>query len=568
MGIAKELKEAMKLLKTLMPHSLLKNLLILLGAILLMVSCVDESGREGRKVISRGGVTDDGPTFCNATFNISERACIDECPTGTRVATEDEIDEAKSELNGLGLDAADLEDILSNIDSAVEVCVNGSGILRPDNQVFIDKGFCACQNGNPASINDCTAFCSDKTVNNITLFGKVSLGPDILFNESLGNLQNWCSTEIPGSDFVTPQCQLELFDGASTSFLNITIAGNSFQAVLDTLDKDKTYVARIRETGSGSNVQSQPFQVRLKDFEEDDQNPEGPLKIMPVSQYTCIFLARQNQPVESFTEFARRHFYFAASNTPPSLPPNQELTKCHDKQVFGQDDSPLFPRLELIPQHFAVWDQTDIRFNDGDVDGAIDINEEVTEEFRALTGNSTAQLNLFSVFAWPNLPEIPDFKSIVNANLGFIMIPFVDAQNRGECPKQEDYLGDNPLYNIIGDKVGVDTEGLFMAESEPYLDANGSSIIDILMIRENQLKNVWFYFENGQHFVPDAITAGSKTVHFYWPLDPVNPYVRKSDQIIYTVRFPDQIGKNGVQTGIVEGVRPPDKRFACIPAVD
>lgn len=531
-------------------------------------SCVDESGRAGRKVIARGGVTEEEPTFCNGSYNVNERSCGTSCPTGTHVATADEIDEAKTELNALGLDSATLEDILSNIDSALEVCVNGSGILRPDNQVFIDKGFCACQNGNPASINDCAAFCSSKNTNNITLYGKVTVGEDILFNESLGNLQNWCSAEIPGSDFVSPQCQLELFDGISTIFLNITVAGNSFEAIVDTLDKDKTYVAKIRETGSGSNVSSQAFQLRLKDFVEDDQSPEGPLKIMPVSQYSCIFLARQNTPVESFTEYAKRHFYFAASNQPPSLPPNQELTKCHDKQIYGETDSPLFPRLELIPQQFAVWDQTDIRFNDGDVDGNIDINTEITEDFRNLTGNTSATLNLFSVFAWPNLPEISDFKSIVNANLGLIMIPFVDAQNRGECPKQADYLGDNPLYQIIGEKVGVDTEGLFMAESEPYLDASGSSIIDIIMIREGQLKNVWFYFENGQHFVPDAITAGSKTIHFYWPLDPVNPYVRKSDQIIYTVRFPDQIGKNGVQTGIVEGVRPPDKRFACIPAVD
>lgn len=542
------------------------NLLVLLG-LMLQFSCVDESGREGRKLISRGGTTTQEPTFCNDTFYITERSCISSCPTGTRVATENEVEEAKVELQALDLTPEDLESILNNIDSAVDVCVDGSGILRPDNQVFIDSSFCACQAGKPISINDCAATCQSKTQTSLVLFGKVTVGADILFNDVLGNLQNWCNVEIPGSDFVTPQCQLEVFDGISKNYLNMDVAGNSFQVNLDQLDFDKTYVAKIVETGSTSMVQSQAFQFRLKEFVPESTTPEGPLKIMPVNQYACVELARQPDP-ESFTNHAKKHYYFAASNNPPSLPPNQELVKCHDKQIFGEADSPLFPRLDLIPQHFAVWDQSDIRFNDGDVDGTIDINEEVTQEFRDRTGSTDANLNLFTVFQWPNIPQIPEFKNIVNANLGFIMIPFVDAQNRGECPTQEDYLGDNVLYQIIGEKVGVDTEGLFMAESEPILDTSGASTFDIIMVREGQLKKAWFYFENGQHFVPDAITAGSKTIHFYYPFDFNAPYVRKSDQLIYTVRFPDQIGKGGVQTGIVEGIRPPDKRFACIPAID
>jgi len=544
------------------------SLLVAVLVNLSLFSCVDDSSRAGRKIISRGRVVEEVSEFCLETYNISERTCINSCPNGSRVANNDEIEQAKSELNGLGLTSEELEDILANIEAAKQVCVVGSGVLRPDDQVFIDKGYCACQNGNPVSINDCIAFCSDKAVNNITLYGSVTLGPDILLNTTLGNLQNWCNAEIPNSDFVAPQCQLELYDGNAFTYFNITVAGNRFTALLDTLPKDVTYVARIKETGSGSNVQSQPFQLRLKDFDPNDQVADGPLKIMPVSQYSCIFLARQNEPVVSFTEYARRHFYFASSNNPPSLPPGLDLIKCHDKNIYGNNDSPLFPRLELIPQHFAVWDQSDVRFSDADGDGAIDINTEVTKEFRDRTGNSDAELNIFSVFAWPNIPAVEDYKDLGNPNLGFILLPFVDDQNRGTCPKQQDYLGNRPIYQIIGEKVGVDTEGLFMAESEPYIDQTGSSILDILLIREGQLKKVWFYFENGQHLIPDPVTAGSKTVHFYWPLDTENPYIRKSDQLIYTVRYPDQIGKNGVQTGVVTGLRPPDKRFACIPAID
>ncbi len=535
----------------------------------LTFSCVDESARAGRPIVRQFGTTEEGPTFCQATYNISERECVESCPTGTRVANEEELEDAKSELEALNLDSATLEDILANIDSALEVCVQGSGVLRPDGEVFVNNNFCACQAGKAVSINDCAATCQSKTQSNIVLFGRVSVGPNIQFNDELQNLQGWCENEIQGSDFTGPACQLEVFDGDSTQFLNMEISGNNFNVSLDGLELEKTYVARIRESQSGSQVSSSAFQFRLKTPDDNNQTPEGPLKIMPVSQYTCLsFALQKNELVVSFTEFARSHYYFAASNNPPSLPPGEELIKCHDKQVYGENDSPLFPRLELIPQHFAVWDQSDIRFNDGDVDGIIDINEEITEEYRNRTGIADGNLNLFSVFQWANIPNIANFKDAVNANLGFIMIPFVDNNNRGECPTQEDYLSDNVIYQIVGDKVGVDTEGLFMAESEPYLDASGGSVIDILMIREGDLKDVWFYFENGQHFVPDAITAGSKTIHFYWPLDKNAPYIRKSDQIIYTVRFPDQIGKNGVTTGIVEGVRPPDKRFACIPAVD
>jgi|GEM_PF-483699 len=554
----------------------IQKIIILAGltCLVTLFSCVDESSRKGRGTVARFGTADTTPAFCTETYNITDRSCITSCPTGTRVADTNEIQDAIDELNAFNPPLADLDDILSNINAAAQVCVNGSGVLRPTNQVFIKKNFCACSSGKAVIVNDCEAICSSKTTPTLTLYGSTNLGPDILLNEDLGNLFNWCNVEITGSDFTAPGCRLEVFDGTSTQFLdlNIPAGSNTFTANLETLEKEKTYIARIKESESGSEAQSQPFQIYLKDLDTDNTSPVGPLKIMPVSQYTCIFRSAntdQNTGERVYLEFARQHYYFAASNTPPSLPPNNPLIICHDIQNFGENDSPIFPRLELINQHFAVWDQSDVRFNDGNSDGAIDINAEITEEFKIATNqenNAAVSLNLFSVFPWRNLPEANGFKDITEANLGLVMIPFVDANNRGECPNRSDYLGNNPLYRIVGDKVGVDTEGLFMAESEPYLDGNGGTVLDILMIKESDLNQVWFYFENGQHFVPDEITSGSKTIHFYWPLDKSAPYIRKSNQIIYTVRFPDQIGRSGVTTGIVEGVRPPDKRFACIPA--
>lgn len=536
--------------------------------ILILSSCVEESAREGRPTISRGATTPE-PEFCSEIFNISARACVSACPTGTRLANSEEREDAIAELQGIGLEPTDLEEILANINAAQGVCVEGSGILRPNNQVFIENNVCACQGGRTATITDCEAFCSSKTQPTKTLYGTVSVGNEIQLNPELGNLAGWCNNQIANEDLVNPGCQLEVFDGDVTRFLNITIAGNSFTAIVDQLETEKTYVARIRETQSGSNVQSQAFQFYLKDLDTDTGGPTGNLKIMPVNQYSCIFLARQNQPVESFVEYAKRTYYFAASNTPPSLPPDTDLTKCHDKQIYGEDDDPLFPRLDLINQTFAVWDQSDSRFNDADVNGQLDINEDITQEFRARTGQTDANLQLFSVFAWPNLPNIPNFKDIVNANLGLVMIPFIDSNQLAECPDEDDYNNSgNVLYEILGEKIGIPTEGLYMAESEPYLDSSGNSIIDIRLIREGDLKRVWFYREGSQLRIPDAVSAGNKTLHYYWPLDFNAPLVKKANSITYTVRFPDEIGKSGVQTGVVTGNRPNDKRFACIPAID
>jgi len=544
---------------------------------LLFFSCVDESSRKGKPLIERigSGATSE-ELFCTLSYNIVEESCINSCPVGTRVASVQEIADAKAELTNLNLEQARFNKIIGDIDAANEVCVDGSGILRPNNEVFVDAGFCACQNGQAFSTNNCQATCAGRSNDtNLTLVGRVNVGPTIALNSELGTLSGWCRNEITGSDFRGPACQLEATGGGSTRFVDLIVPVNSntFTANIEVLPKEITHVLRIRETGSGSNVQSNAFQIYLKDPETDTNNPVGPLKIMPTSKYTCIFRSRTTLPdgTQSFQKHARQHFYFAATVTPPALPAGDPLIICHDVQVHGEDDSSEYPRLELIPQYFAVWDQSDPRFNDGDIDGVIDINEEITEEFKIKTNqqnNGSVSLNLFSVFPWQNLPAANGFKDITNANLGLVMIPFVDNFNRGKCPTQEDYLSDNALFQIIGDKVGVDTEGLFMAESEALQDGQGGNIQDIIMIREKDLKAVGFFLQGTTKFKADEASMGSQTIKFYFPFDPINPLVKKTTQQLYTVRFPDQIGKNGVQTGIVQGTRPPDKRFACIPAIN
>jgi hypothetical protein len=154
------------------------------------------------------------------------------------------------------------------------------------------------------------------------------------------------------------------------------------------------------------------------------------------------------------------------------------------------------------------------------------------------------------------------------------MQPWINGTTgRAFCPTQENYNGTDPTFKIMKDVVGVDTEGLYLAEKEPEVltTDDGTSTPapqDVLIIREGLLKQIWFYYENNTHFVPDAITATQKTIYFYWPADPINPLIRKSTQKIYTVRAPDEIGKNGSQTGLTSTIRPSDRRFGCVPALD
>ncbi len=559
-------------------HLFIRSILaLMLSSLILLSSCVEDSPRSG-KLIEQFGVTEE--EYCSTYYDVSALNCRNSsCATGTHEATADEITQVKDELENLleeeELSQEDYEDIVANVTAAEVICVDGSGILRPDGEVYLSGDLCACQNGLPASINGCETTCADKaSTTDVTLFGKVTLGPNILLNEELGNLYNWCNAEITGSDYTGPGCKLEFSDGDTTDYAEITIpvGSNTFSVVLSTtsMKQNQTYIVKIVERESGSFASSNAKQLSLKEYEEDDTDPLGPLNITPVSQYSCILRQTSTDPDNgdvTYVTIAKQHYYYSSGNTPPSLPDDTPQYLCHDEQTYGEDDSVLYPRLELS-QPFVMWNQDDTRFNDSDSDGVIDVNEKITEDYKVATGNvsdSSIDLQLFSVFPWNSIPAIDGWRSSTQANLGLIMIPFVNNQNLAECPDQQDYIGDNPLYNVIGDYVGVDTEGLYMAESEPYQDSQGNTIIDIIMIKETNLKQTWFYYEDGKFLKPDTTTSRTKTIHFFYPLDKDAPFIQKASQVLYTVRYPDEIGTDGVTTGIVTGNRPPDNRFACIP---
>jgi len=553
----------------------LKGISILFMVLCMFSSCVGDGGRKGRPFIKDFSVGAGASALCTEAYRVQDATCAGVCPGipdfVTHEATPAEISSTITTVqNDTTLTTSEKEEVISNINTAAKVCLEGSGIARPNNAIFIKKDFCSCVQGKKDIINNCDQFCATTNDQNATLHGSVTLGPEVELNEQLGNLSNWCTQEI--NELTGPSCVLEVFDGTNTSQLSIEIppGSNTFTSQISSLAFNKTYVAKIVEVGSGSNATSSNFQIYRVPQDDGTTPINTPLKILPSSMYSCIFRDGQQGQNNTFENAARVHYFFASNSTPPPMPANNVFDICHDVNVHGTIDSPTTPRLELIPQHMALWDFSDIRFADTDVDGQPDINKLIQDRLLS-EYNETRTVGLFGLLPWQNYPLAE-----TNPNLGFIMQAFIDPQTgRGFCPGQEEYngsTGDN-LFRVLKEIVGVDTEGLFMSEREPIIIPDGQGGFnlapsDFLMIREGQLRKIWFYFENNQHFVPDEVTSSSKTIHFYWPPDEVNPYVKKSHQQTYTIRAPEDLGQSGATSGLNTSIRPPDKRFACIPALD
>ncbi len=528
---------------------------------------MEQSARKGRPQIQDFTLSSDDANGCGSDFFVIEEiACISACAEGTHIATAEELEI---------IDAQASEEILEVVANSAGVCVSDvEEVVRPSDAVIVKNNFCSCINGKPDITANCTSTCAGTNTTVATLSGSVTVTEQISLNTAFGSpgtLSGWCTKEIDDG-LVAPSCVLEVFDGSSTAQLPITVpnGSNTFSAVLTSLAFDKTYVARIVEAGSGSGASSSSFQFKRKEQTDDQTFPDGPLKIMPVSQYTCVTRSGKIENGDDlFNNAARVHYYFPSSDEPTAMPPGNNFLICHDINLHGNTDSSLFPRLELIPQHFAVWDQSDIRFVDQNGDSQPDINTIVAQKLKEDHG-VTQTTNIFSLFSWPNRPD----SSATPPNVGFFMTPWINPQTgRGFCPTDTEYNGTEPLFKVLKEVVGIDTEGIYLAEKEPELidiDEEGTAVQapqDILIIREGLLKKIWFYYENGVYYTPNQTTAGQKTVRFYWPADTLNPHVKKSDQRLYTVRSPETIGAGGSSTGLSSTLRPPDKRFGCVPAL-
>ncbi|MFN8371176.1 MAG: DKNYY domain-containing protein [Bacteriovoracaceae bacterium] len=362
-------------------------------------------------------------------------------------------------------------------------------------------------------------------------------------------------------------------------------SGNQFTVDLTSLNFNTTYIANILEKSSGATSNS--FQIRRTDGTDTITN-KGPLAIAAISQYFCIergggILTEGEAKTLIANGASKLHYYFTTTNEPPALAATSDnFIFCHDIERWKNVvDSPSYPRLGLTENFFYMWGVNDSRFFDLNANSKLDINEEIKSILKKKY-SIDSDINIFFELPWSNFPGNSTSSSsssssgsnTVKSRLGYIMQPWVDANNNAYCLTQQHYNSDSPLFKILKDYVGVDTEGLYVAAKEPETikDPTTGKVKqvreDYMLINESRVKKLWFYFENNQAVEPDQATVKSQTLHFYWPPNDTNsPYMKTGSQKLYTIRSLAEIN-NADLSGYRTSVSASDKRIACIPKQD
>lgn len=560
--------------------------LLILALLSLLASCMDSAGRKGRPLIKDFSIEKDEENTCylvytdwlNGTLTNYSHACQTSCPTGTKIATTTE----KEEIISAQASSTDKDSARTVLETVKALCI-AENVTRPTDQIIIKSDFCSCLNGKADIINACDSFCAQQTSTaQATLYVNTTMGPEIANHPKLGNLYKWCTVEIG----TAPDCVLELVSNGDTQTpaIKVTEGSNSFTVNINNVLQDRPYVATILDRNSGARSKSFQIYRRTTDTSTD---VTGPLKLQSASLYSCIKKSGSSQGSNTYTDQAIRvHYYFAADKQPNALASADSFLICHDTQQYGETDSPLYPRLELIPDTFLVWNETDIRFSDLDGTGQADIydliEKRLQNEFNVNTKATYPNgIKIFGAFTWPNGPTTASSTGSSAPRIGYFMQPWIDkTTQRAFCPTQQHYEnGPDPIFKVLKNIIGVPTEAVYLAERQALTlkttDSSGNVTTstapqDVLIIREAQLKKVWFYRENGKDYPGTELKATQKTIMFYWPIkEGADPLTPQPGQVIYSVKAPSDIGVNQTQStsgSLSTTYTPSDKRFGCIPA--
>lgn len=465
---------------------------------------------------------------------------------------------------------------------------SGEDEVNTDPIVLFDGAQCACISGKPAIFSNCYSFCSNKNVTEPTLYGTVQIGSEL--EAVKGSLNSFCTSgfgtdqtqttdqsgEQAGSNFA---CELRAKSDTGTTNLVMSFVGdNTFTANINTLEKGVTYVMQIVELSTGRT--SDTFQIILED-QDTTEEVSGPLKLIPVARYLCMTrggTVSQDTGNNIFDTAIGRHFFYPVGRTPPPLTGDNTFLFCHDIQRYGKQDSALYERIYLDESAFYLWNINDPRMYDQNNNGSVDINDLIKKKLLEVYNVNDQDVNLFSPLNWPNAPTSGTTESTSSSSsnpiLGFAMAPFINQKTgRGYCPGRDEYSSNNPLFKILEEYIGVPTEALYIGVREPrtITDSDGNTISapdDIILVRESVLKKIWFYYQNGKHYVPSESDKNTKQLMFYWPPDFSTPLQQKSAyQSIYFVRAPSELGGD-LPTEVKTTVPPSDKRYACIPALE
>ena len=555
--------------------------LFIVATLIVASSCIqDPSVSKKRGIVKDFSVIKGNEKGCGKDFLVYAPpydTCTNICTPGTatkagfHLASLTELSTIKQELIEENNTA-----LLNIVNGSKNICA--PDILeevRPTNAIDINSDFCSCINGKSDIINNCDSFCASKNPSDQPiLYVNTTVGPEIALNTKLGNLSNWCTTQLP-NDEIKPKCYVSATDGVNTMSLPVNIAdgSNSFNVNILSLAKNRTWVLKLIESQSGSNAQSKEFQIRRKDQPSETVIVTGALKVSPINQYTCMTYGGKVDPAGNIirTTFARIFYYFAANDTPtPIAPPsgtNQSQIVCHDEQLNPYPDSVEFNRLELVPQAFAMWDKSDSRFvAKAENGGKLTINKMLEDELSSQFNINGSSIDLFRLLSYPNRPTTSTTTSS-NVPLGYIMIPFYDtATQKSYCPTTTNFTGNQPLMNLLG-KYMDDTEAVYLAEKEAETVADGAgqkTIYGTMFVRESTLKSYAFYIENGLKIKANANSMNSKTIYFYWPVSVTADPLASGGRKIFTVRTPGTLN-GSVPTGQATNEPTSDKRIGCIP---
>ncbi len=462
-------------------------------------------------------------------------------------------------------------------------------VTRPDGALKFKTDFCGCKDRKPVTFGNCTNFCADKVTGGAAILYASFNVTEAISLSGLENVFNFCNLPIEG-DTANPRCQLQAKDesGAITGIDVVTVANsNSIKVDISNLPEDKTFLLTLVEVNS--KAKSDTIQI-VKDSSQINVDLLGTLKVAPISQFTCII---RDFEVEEFPSGAtdyyynfgyRRHYYYLPRNVPDPLQGLSREAFCHDIVKYGNRDSAIFPRLENIPGIFNFWDTQDPRFFDNNGNTFLDVNDVIVQKTKNFGGSIPAASNFFAKFSGLQLVIVDPNSTTTSTTanqpaLGYYMAPWIDTNSssyRSFCLTSTQYNSTNALYKAFRDVIGVDTEGIYIAEKAPEVitNVNGADVptkADYLLVREADLKAVWFYVKNGVLTQPTEDNVANVTTYFYYPLNKLTPFVKSSTQKLYRVKSAQELASGGVssgstsQTGTPGSFPPHDKKIGCIP---
>lgn len=556
------------------------KLITLLIIISMIAGCIQGGGATRGYVKDYSVTTTSTSVGCGTskyiifTSDYTSYSCVSSCTTGYHSATSTEITTFTDSASTL---------VKSYYTGSKGMCIADSAATRPTGEVYVANNFCSCLSGKPDIINDCDSYCASITSTTTpTLHGSVTLGSSIANNTKLGNLANWCNVQLE-TDSGTPGCILSAWDGTNTIETTVNVkSDNTFTADLTSLAYNTTYVVKIVEAKSGSNAASTEFQIRrVKQSTSTDTG--GAIKVAPISQYSCLQYGgtTNSSGVITRTSYARVYYYFPATEEPAPIPSsggtNQSQIVCHDEIEHPGTDNALYPRLELIPSAFTLWDKTDSRFvkTNNVMNIVTTIQNRLSDEY----GVTSSLGSLFTLLQYPNRPNVTTSSSTTSSTStatgsaqGYMMVPFINSStNLAYCPTSTQYTGSDAIFRILKDYL-PDTEGLFLGEKEAETIATGSSsgsttyqtIYGTMFVTQSILETYGFYVQNGLKVKASASSLHNKTIYYYWPTSDSMDPLTQGDRKLFTVRYYDQLNGN-TPTGVDTSQRTSDKRIGCVP---